>query len=222
MNIKNKTALTTAAATLITLSMSNVVQAKDGLYIGSKITNSTLSHSIERNTGSNTTPSISTTNDETDVGLGFNLGYKQHLTDNFYLAGELFYNEEDITTRNLNNLLITEVTLNNSYGFKLRTGIDITDKFSVYSALGITNLDFDLNNSYPFAPPKRSASRSESAFTFGFGGEYQVTDNLSVLAEYSQLNDVDFDPIPEVAVPGKINANELDYSSFTIGVNYAF
>lgn len=221
MNIKNNLAMTAVASSLLALSVT-AVQAKDGVYIGGSLLNSTLSHTIERNTGTNTSPSITTTSDETDIGFGLSLGYKKHLNDTFYLSGEIFYNEEDVTTRNLNNLLITEVTLNNSYGFKLKSGIDVTNKFSVYSVLGVTTLDVDLNNSYPFAPPKRNASRSESAFNFGFGAAYQVNDKWSVLAEYNQLKDVDFDPIPEVAVPGKINPNELDYSTFVIGVNYAF
>jgi len=221
MSIKNTLAMTVLSSSLLTLSTASV-QAKDGIYLGGSLLNSTLSHSIERNTGTNESPSITTTSDETDIGFGLSLGYKKHLTDTFYLAGELFYNEEDVTTRNLNNLLITEVTLNNSYGFRLKSGVDVTDKFSIYNILGVTNLDIELNNSYPFAPPRRNASRSESKFTFGLGAAYQVTDKWSVLAEYNQLNDLDFDPIPEVAVPGKINANELDYSTFVIGVNYAF
>lgn len=220
MSIKNTLAMTVVASSL-TLSAA-ALQAKEGIYIGGSFLNSTLSHTIERNTGTNLTPSITTTADETDIGFGLSLGYKKNLTDTFYLAGELFYNEEGATTRNINNLLITEVTLNNSYGFKLKSGINVTDKFSVYSVFGATSLDFDLDNSYPFAPPLRNASRSESAFNFGLGAAYQVNNHWSVLAEFNQVNNVDFDPIPEVAVPGKINPNELDYSTFVIGLNYSF
>ena len=196
--------------------------AGDGVYISGFVKNSTLAHTIERNTGTNTTPSITTRSEETDFGLGLALGYKTHIDDTLFVGIEAFYNEEDVQTRNLNNLLITEVDLNSTYGINLKGGFDITEKFSLYGKIGATWVDFDLNNSYPFAPPMTSASETENEISYGFGVEYALSDKLSVVGEYTQITDLDFSPIPEVAVPGKINPNELDLSSWQIGVSYSF
>ena len=196
--------------------------ANDGFYLNSNITNSTFSHTIQRDTGTNETPSITTRTEETDYGIGINLGYKFHVIDSVYLAGEVFYTDQDIQTKNINNLLITELTLNNTYGIKGKLGFDINDKFSVYAAIGQTTLDFDINNSYPFAPPLTDDSADVDEITIGVGAEFMVTDNWGVTVEYAQLNDVSFDPIPEVAVPGKINDNEVDLTSLTFGLTYRF
>ena len=66
--------------------LSTAAQAKDGFYVGSQLTNSTLTHSIERNTGERALTSLTAQSDESDFGFGINAGYKTHLTDTFYLA----------------------------------------------------------------------------------------------------------------------------------------
>ena len=207
---------------LLPLLLSAATQAEDGFYLGSNVNSSTMSHTIERETGDRLIPSITTLTEETGYGFGVNAGYKFHVVENIYLAGELFYTDQDIETRNINNLLITELTLNNSYGFKAKLGFDINDKFSMYALLGQTTLDFDINNSYTFAPPLRDKTADVDELTIGIGAEYSINDHWAVTAEYSQLNDVSFDPIPEVAVPGQINDNELDFSSLTFGMKYSF
>jgi opacity protein-like surface antigen len=213
---------TILALAIASSAVTATANAKDGFSIGTFTSNSTLTHTIERNTGSNQTPSLSSRVEESDFGFGVTVGYQFHVTDDIFLGAEAFYQEQDIETRNLNNLLITQLTLNNTYGVKFKAGVDVTDKLSVYGLIGQTNLDFDIDNSYPFVPPMRTATRDIDELTIGFGAQYAISDRWSVTAEYSQLNDVSFDPIPEVAVPGKINDNEIDFSSISFGVNYNF
>lgn len=212
----------TGAVSALCILFSSSSFADSGFYIGSHVSNFTVGHSIDRDTGTNTTPSILTLAEESDFGFGLNLGYKQQLNEKLYLSGELFYTDQDIETNNVNNLLRTQLTVNESYGAKIKLGFDITEDFSMYGLIGSTTVDFDIRNSYPFAPPVREASEDVSEFTFGLGAEYAVTNHVSVTAEYAQFNDAEFDPIPEVAVPGKINDNELDFSGFTFGLNYRF
>ncbi len=221
----NKTLAALGMALPMSLSMVSNATAdavNDGFYVTGFVGASSLEHSLQRNTGSNTTPSITTQARETDTGYGLGLGYKLHVANDIFVGAEAFYSSEDTKTTNINNLLQTEVTLESTYGFRLLAGFDITPKASVYGFGGSTVLDFDLRNSYPFAPPVRTASEKESAFTFGVGLAYAVTKNVSVTAEYAQINDVKFDPIPEVAVPGKINRNELDLSTWKLGLAYNF
>lgn len=70
--------------------------------------------------------------------MGVVLGYKTHVNDKVFLAVEGFYNKESAETRNLNNLLITEVELDATYGINLKAGFDITNEFSVYGFIGTT------------------------------------------------------------------------------------
>jgi len=216
-NLINPLAVTAVLACSVTSAY-----AKDGFSLGTVTSNATFSHTIERNTGTDTSPSITSRTEESDIAFGLIGGYQFHVSDDFFLGIEAFYNEENIETRNINNLLITELELNNSYGVNLKAGVDVNDKFSVYALLGQTTLDFDINNSYPFAPPLRSGNTDVDEITFGFGAEYEITDKWSFTARYTQLNDVNFDPLPEVAVPGKINDNEVDYSALSFGVNFNF
>ncbi len=216
------TASAKCAAILGLAALSTGVSAKDGIYVSGFLLNTTQDHTIERNTGTNTTPSITTSSEETDVGVGVALGYKMHVNDKVFLAIEGFYNKESAETQNLNNLLITQVELDSTYGVNLKAGFDVTNEFAIYGFIGSTWVDIDLDNSYPFAPPMRSGSETESEFSFGFGASYQLSESLSVVGEYTQLNDLDFDPLPEVAVAGKINPNELDLSSWKVGLTYTF
>ncbi|WP_028468275.1 outer membrane protein [Neptunomonas japonica] len=210
------------ATALATASLSNAAQAGDGFYLGGHIQSSTLSHSIERNTGLATSPSITSFAEESDVAIGLHLGYKYHVTDDVFVAAEVFYNDENASTTNINNMLQTKIDLQSSYGVNFKAGVDVTHKFSVYGIAGATALDFDIHNSYPFAPPMRSGSESEVGLTLGLGFEYAVNDKWSVKGEYTRINDVDFSPLPEVAVPGKINPNELDYDSMKLALSYSF
>ncbi len=219
-NRLNKTLLSLACLTSV--GMAHTAIAKDGFYLGTTSSYATLGHTIERDTGNNTIASLTSNAEESDLSFGLTAGYKLPVNDSLFIAGEVFYTEESAETRNVNNLLITEVSLENTYGVKLKAGVDINDSFSVYGLVGSTTLDFDLRNSYTFAPPVTNASEDASEFTIGFGAAYQLSDRFSLVAEYAQLSDADFDPIPEVAVPGKINPNELDYSTISFGVNYTF
>jgi len=196
--------------------------ANDGLYAAGFLLNTTQDHTSERNTGTNTTPSITTSSEETDIGFGLALGYKTHINEKAFFVVEGFYNKEGAETRNLNNLLITQVELDSTYGINLKAGVDVTNEFSIYGFIGSTWIDIDLHNSYPFAPPMRQGSETESEFSFGFGVSYMLSEDLAVVGEYTQLNDLAFDPLPEVAVAGKVNPNQLDLSSWKVGLSYSF
>ncbi len=211
-----------AALMLGSLGVSVSALAEDGLYAGAKLKSSTFGHELQRNTGAADNPSITTFTEETDVAAGVFLGYKMHVTDDAFVAAEVFYNSESASTTNINNMLQTHLELESTYGVNFKAGVDVTEKFSVYGIAGATWLDFDIHNSYPFAPPMRSGSTDEVGLSLGAGFEYQVDGAWSVKGEYVQVLDVNFDPLPEVAIPGKINPNEVDYDSLSIAVSYSF
>lgn len=199
----------------------------DGLYIAGKIGSSSLNHTIERNIGNTTLPVQDTSGvtnaNDSGVSFGGAVGYTVDLNDRFYVGAEGFFNFEDANTRNINSVLITDIDLKYTYGGRAILGTHVTDTLSLYAHGGITVLDFDIANSYTFAPPTRDASSSEAAFSYGIGADYKITENVSVFAEYSQINDVDFTPIGEVAGgTGRINPNDLDLGTMSLGFKYNF
>jgi outer membrane autotransporter protein len=229
VNKMNKKFISTSillAATTIGAS-ANAQQALDGFYVSGKIGSSSLNHTIERNIGDTTLPvqdtSGVTTANDAGVSFGGAIGYTYDLTDRFFVGAEGFFNFENANTRNINSVLITDIDLEYTYGGRALLGTHVTDNFSLYAHGGLTVLDFDINNSYTFAPPTTEASGSESAFSYGLGAEVAINENFSLFTEYTMINDVDFAPIAEIAGnTGRINPNDLDLNSLSFGIKYNF
>lgn len=217
----NKVFIAAGALAIASANISTAAAA-DGFYVGGQLQSSSFGHTIQRDTSEATSPSITSFTEETDVGFGIHAGYKHHITDDAFFAAEVFYNSENAETTNINNMLQTQLELNSSYGVNFKAGVDVTDKFSVFGIAGATALDFDIHNSYPFAPPMRSGDTREVGLSVGAGFEYQLSPQWSVKGEYIQISDLDFDPLPEVAVPGKINPNDVDFDSLKFSISYSF
>lgn len=199
----------------------SAASAADGFYVSGSVTATDLSHNINRNTGDFDSASASTTVSETDVGLRLGIGYKTHFSSDFFAAVEGFYAWENATTQSVNGMLVSTLDLNASYGADLRLGYDITERFAVYALAGITALDFDNSTAYTFAPPMQELSETETGFTYGIGGEVQVTERFSVLAEYRLTNDVSFTPNPD-RVGELVNDNQIDHGALRLGLNFSF
>jgi len=200
-----------------------------GLYISGKIGASTLGHTIERNTRGFAGLPVPDTGgvslvENTDLSGGVAVGYQQNIFDDrLYVGLEGFFTLEDGSSRNINGVLVTDIDLNFTYGGRLIGGVNVTDKFSVYAHGGVTVLDFDVRNSYTFAPPVTRRSLTETAFSYGVGAAYKFTSAISVFAEYTQIADVKFGGIPEVAGgTGRVNPNELDLNTISLGFKYSF
>lgn len=199
----------------------------DGFYLTGKLGASSLEHTIERRESTAGLPvadsSGVTTDKETDAAFGLGVGYKFDISKQFYASIEGFYNAETAETTNINGVLVTDIDLEASYGARVIGGINATDKFSIYAHAGATALEYDINNSYTFAPPTKSRSETDVGFSYGVGADYQLTDKIATFVEYTQMTDVDFNGIPEVAGgTGRVNDNELDLSSISLGMKYYF
>lgn len=209
------------AATAAIGSASMSASAGDGFYVSGSVTATDLNHSINRNTGQMDSPSISSFASETDIGLRLGLGYKTHVSEDFFFAVEGFYAWENASTESLNGMLRSTLSLDASYGADARIGYDVSDKFAVYALAGVTYLDFDNDTGYTFAPPMQQLSETEAGFTYGFGAEIQVTERYSIVGEYRITNDVSFTPNPDV-VGGFVNDNQIDHSALRFGLNFSF
>lgn len=222
MNVK-KTSLfvISSMALLPSLALAN------GFYFTGKLGASSLDHTIERRASTPGLPvadsSGVTSSEETDAAFGLGVGYTFDISEQFYASIEGFYNAETAETTNINGVLVTDIDLDATYGARLIGGVNATDKLSVYAHAGATVLDYDINNSYTFAPPRKSRSETDVGFSYGVGADYKLTDKISTFVEYTQITDVDFNGIPEVAGgTGRINDNELDLSSISLGLKYYF
>ncbi|WP_415902417.1 outer membrane protein [Neptuniibacter sp. QD29_5] len=209
------------AASFVVIGLSSQVSAGEGFYVGGQIGSTTLGHSIERNTGDPDAASIVTLAEETDVSVGLHLGYKHKVSEDAFVAAEVFYNDESAETTSLNGVLRSELELEATYGINFKAGVELTEKFSVYGIAGATWVDLDTRNSYTFAPPVKSKSDDEVALSLGVGAEYAVNNNWSVKAEYIRVNDTDFDA-PKEVVLNQFNPNEAEYDNFNVSLSYYF
>lgn len=203
-------------------------QAGEVYIVGSAgVTEST--HSIERNLGENppVLPSPDaggvTSVDEDGASFSIGAGYRTKIPGSPVFVGvEGFYTFEDIESRNINGVLITDVDVDGQYGGRVLLGYDVNDRLKLYAHGGVSWIDFDLANSYTFADPVTSRSETEAAFAYGAGAEVEVIDNVGVFVEYTRTTEVGFDGIPEVAGnTGRVNANDLSLDRIALGFRWA-
>ena len=197
------------------------VAAADGLYVSGSISALTFGHEIERNRGTAELSSLTRT-EETGGSLGVALGYEAAINSSLYWGAEAFYNYSDIDSKNINNGLVTEINVNGTYGVRGILGANVTEALQLYAHAGVTQVDFDVRNSYTFDVPVRTRSDDETAFSYGFGAAVKVSDRVSVFGEYTQVSEVDFDGIAEAPPPNSVNPNSLDLSSVALGVKFSF
>ena len=201
--------------------------ASDGFYISGGINSTSQSSFSSRNTGSNqpntgAAGGASGTVLDKDNGIGFvgGVGYKKHISDDFFISAEGFYSEESAETTTLNNVKVNEVELNSTYGADLRLGTDVTDKVAIYGLISATAYDFDSSLSYTFAPPTDFVSDEVWGLTYGGGVEIALNDRLSTFGEFRVAQDLDFDT--PVDRGGIATLEELDYTTLRTGLRFSF
>lgn len=210
-----------AAAALIPAA----AQAGD-VYVYGSVGQTDLGHEVERNIGANPPvlpvqdASGSSSTSTNDASFQIAAGYEFDLAQLPVSIGvEGFYGFEDAGTRNINGVLVTDVDLDSRYGARVLFNYDVTDQFGFYTHGGLSVVDYDVTQSYTFAPPVTNRSDSETAFAYGLGMRYELRDNLSLVVDYTRVDEIAFDGIPEVAGgTGRVNPNTLDISRFSTGL----
>ncbi|MFC7291569.1 outer membrane beta-barrel protein [Hirschia litorea] len=204
-----------------------LAHADSGFYVSGGLNSTTLTQDVSRNTGSNLPntgpadgPSATTTDQDTGASVYVSAGYRLDVLENSYLEFEAFYADENAETQNLNNVLVSEVELKNSYGLDLHLGQKVTDTFSVYGLVGVTQYEGDANQSYTFAPPVTSVELEETAFVYGAGVELGLSKHISTFGEVRISNDVEFDT--PVDKGGIISQNNLDFTTIRTGLKFKF
>jgi len=92
----------------------------------------------------------------------------------------------------------------------LKLNLELTREFRAYSLLGMTNL----KTSYQTATVKKS--KTGSAFSYGFGGEYRLDRDFSIASEWVRYS--------TKANGGSVTTNftGLDVNGFTLSAAYHF
>ena len=201
--------------------------AQTGFYIHGGVNSTTAEQSVSRNTGTNEPtigpaggPSISVTDQDTAASVYIAGGYEYRPLPDFFAALELYYADERADTVTLNNVKVTDLQLDTSYGVDLKFGHDVTDKFSIYGLVGVAQYEFDGQVSYTFADPIDDISNEEVAFVYGAGVEVKLTDQVSTLAEFRLTNDFEFDT--PVDRGGILSDDELELTTIRAGLKYRF
>ncbi|MEM9937991.1 MAG: outer membrane beta-barrel protein [Pseudomonadota bacterium] len=201
--------------------------ADSGWYVHGGLNSTTLEQSTDRNTGTDGPtvgpaggPSLSTVAQDTGTSVYVAGGYQfQPFADGF-VAIEAFYADETAETQNLNNVKITDIELNSSYGIDLKLGQSVTDKLTLYGLVGVTQYDFDGQISYTFAPPIDDISSEEAAFVYGGGLELAFSDRWSTVTEVRIANDVEFStPVDRGGIQSD---DQFDYFVLRSGLKYKF
>lgn len=218
-------------AGLSAASLTGLAAAQDsGFYISGGLNSTTSEQGLTRNTGTNLPtdaatgpangPSLSTQDQDTGVSLFVGAGYRHDLPNDYFVSVEAFYADESAETLNINNVLVSEVELTESYGIDFRGGLEVTDRFAVYGLLGATNYNFDSNLSYTFAPPTEFVEQDEWALVYGAGVELTLNDRFSTFGEVRLSNDIEFDTPRDRG--GVVSDNELDLTVIRSGIRFNF
>lgn len=216
-----------AATAIFTSTATPVVFADSGWYAHAGFNSTTVEQSTTRNTGSNQ-PNVgpaggaSASTVDQDTGASFYIagGYEIIPFPDSFAAVEVYYADETAETQNINNVKVTDVELNSSYGIDLKLGQNVTEKFAVYGLLGVAQYDFDGQVSYTFAPPIDNIASEEAAFVYGGGVELALNDNWSTIAEVRISNDVEIStPVDRGGIQSR---DELDLLVIRSGLKYRF
>lgn len=222
-----KTKILTAAIAVVPFALSAPAFANDGFFISGGVNSTTQEFNQTRNTGSNQ-PNVgpaqgasgSVVDKDTSIGFVGGIGYKKHLSNDFFASVEGFYSTENARTTIINNVLVNETELNSTYGVDLRFGTDVTDKVAIYGLFGLSAFDLDTQVTYTFAPPMDLVSQTEWDVVYGGGVEIAFNDRISTFGEFRLTNDVSFDtPTDRGDVTSR---NELNYGVIRSGLRFSF
>lgn len=225
-NIKNAIVLSSAVAAITVASAASAQE----VYVYGSLGATEKTHTIERNIGPNPptlpVPDAGGVSTVSETGLSYlvGAGARMNIGDGPAFVGlEGYYSVENGKSRNINGILVTDLDLKARYGARLLAGVDVTEKFSVYGHGGIVFLDYDLTNSYTFAPPVRERSNDDSGFSYGVGASYRLTDSISAFVDLSKVAEIKFGGIPEVAGgTGRVNRNTLSTDTLSTGLRLSF
>lgn len=212
---------------VVALTISGAASAESGWYVQGGFNSTTLEQATTRNTGTNGPnmgpaggASASTSDRDTGASIYIAGGYEFSPFPDSFVAVEAYYADENAETQNINNVKVTDLTLNSSYGVDLKLGHSVTDKFAVYGLLGIAQYDFDGTITYTFAPPVDDISSEEAGFVYGGGVEIKFNDNWSTVAEVRLINDLDLStPIDRGAIQ---SSDDLEFTIIRSGLKYKF
>lgn len=148
--------------------------------------------------------------EDSNVNFGVQLGYGATLGGSFYLGGEigLRNNVGDFGSKSFTVAGIpatAEAKTSTAKMFSLIPGFVVSPKTLIYARIARLNTDVEVTLKAPTLNITETSTSNGDANIYGLGVDYLMTNNLSVKAEAN-----------------KVSADDVNGTSFNVGVNYRF
>jgi len=148
--------------------------------------------------------------DDVDYGsFGIDAGYKF----NSFIAveGRYWFGADE----NANDILLDETfsVSNDTWALYVKPMYPVTDTINVYALLGYANSDFVGTHPTITLTP----DTDYDGFSWGIGADYEITDNISVFVDYTNMFDESYDSL---VTPNLVYADVI--TSWNFGFNYKF
>lgn len=155
--------------------------AKDGVYAGLDLNTSHTVYKNEDKTSGASGDNHSKT-DSDAVGAGVNLGYKQGVGSQFFLAPEVFFDylnnsgDEPSYASDAGSRRNDRVEFNSRIGVKVNFGYEINSKLAAFVSAGAARTFYEVNT------PTLNLSNGSSDISgiYGFGLAYDINDRLTI------------------------------------------
>lgn len=178
---------------LLTVFLASSAQARDGFYAGADLLRTNAKHKffIKQDIEGNSIAFMEGTRVDSDsIGFGAALGYKTTLTNNVYVAPEIFYDYIGSSTKDFYYLRDTNakqdsLDINYRFGAKLNLGVALVEKFNIFVNAGITDVSYTIRwNSFG----GKSRGAHKIAMIYGLGASYDINEKWAVKAAFDRQN----------------------------------
>ena len=137
--------------------------------------------------------------DRFSPGLGFNYKYAFNFSD-FYIAPTIYFNNNEAkASKNINSK-----TIDLSYGGRFDFGYDLTERFSLFAALGFQQ------NHETYRINENDTTHKNLYLTYGFGARYAIEDDVDLVVSAYDLMD------------NKTFSTDFDNKLFSAGLAFNF
>jgi opacity protein-like surface antigen len=93
-------------------------------------------------------------------------------------------------------------------GIYLKPSYPVMESLSIYGLLGYGSVTFT-------NLPQNTVDRTESGFQWGAGASYNITDCISIFADYTKIYD-------DTGIDGHFTTSDISIEFITVGVSYRF
>jgi len=156
--------------------------------------------------------------DDDKISVGIAYKYAYNFDNGIYVAPIVFFDYSNVKAGSYATSLY-KYKLDYRYGIKTNLGYDITDKFSLYSNMGVAYNKYEVRQR-PTSTAKNSSV--DPSFLYGFGTKYSIAENVDLNFEL-ELSKVTMEE-PRSASVGIYTSGKTRFNTRTLrfGLSYRF